>query len=447
MKDLKKYDVVIVGAGFGGLAAAWRLTRAGYRVAVVERDDAVGGLGGDFEFADGVRLEKFYHHWFNNDTAILQLIKDLGLEKNIKRLASRVGLYYNKQVWRLSTPLDLLRFGALPFIDRVRLGLMVLRVRMIKNWRPLEKLSIEQWLKPICGARAYDIVWRPLIESKFSIYAKDVNAVWMWKKLTLRGGSRNKKGDEELVYYNGGFGKLARQLAAAVEKNGGDIFLNTAVEKAVIDKGGKTIAALSLKTRNGTKTISGDKYIFTPAMPLVSDMLRDYKNAAFHKQMHAIKHLGNICVVLRLKKSLSSTYWINVNDPGFPFVGVIEHTNFDAPENYGNTPIVFLSRYIATSDKLWKYNNQQYLDYCVSHVKKMFPDFAKDWIVEYNIWREPFAQPIMEKNYSRMIPPQAMPLGNGYLCTMAQIYPEDRGTNYAVREGLALAQNIIAHNN
>ncbi|MCX8516378.1 MAG: NAD(P)/FAD-dependent oxidoreductase [Alphaproteobacteria bacterium] len=448
----EKYDVIIIGAGFAGLSAARQLCMAGLRPLVLEASDSVGGLGGDFAFHDGVRLEKFYHHWFNNDTAIQQLIIDLGLEKNILRRPSRVGLYYNRQLWRLSTPLDLLRFRALPFISRMRLGLLVLYVRLIKNWRRLEHLSIEQWLKPIVGQRAYDLVWRPLITAKFSIYARDINAVWMWKKLALRGGSRQKNGDEELLYYRGGFGQLARQLANDVVCRGGVIKLNHQVDRALI-KNGQIIAIETSENNKGkpqsnNKTarqqFTADKYIFTPALPLVSTMLRDYHDAAFHQQLRAIRYLGNMCLVLRLKHSLSETYWINVNDPGFPFVGVIEHTNFDPPKHYGGSHMVFLSRYIATSDPLWQYNDQDYADYCFQHLKKMFPQFDKNWVLDYALWREPYAQPIMEKHYSRLIPPVQLPVANGYLCTMAQIYPEDRGTNYAVREGERLGKMLAS---
>jgi protoporphyrinogen oxidase len=143
--------------------------------------------------------------------------------------------------------------------------------------------------------------------------------------------------------------------------------------------------------------------------------------------------------VLELDRSLSSTYWLNVNDPGFPFVGVIEHTNFDSPENYDGKHIVFLSRYLAKEDPLWEFGDEDYLAFALSHLKRMFPDLERSWVQDFRVWRAEFAQPVTERDYSRYVPARETPFANAWISTMAQIYPEDRGTNYAIREGNAVA--------
>ncbi|MGI9322751.1 MAG: FAD-dependent oxidoreductase, partial [Pseudomonadales bacterium] len=180
---MDQFDVVIVGAGFTGLAAAYSLGRQGKRVHLVEADATPGGLAGTFKFDDGVQVEKFYHHWFNNDVYVPELVKELGMEGDIVLLPSQTGMYFNKRIWRLSSPLDLLRFKVLPFIDRIRLGLLVLQVRRIKNWKAIEHLSIREWLEPLCGKTVYKVVWEPLITAKFSVFAEAISAVWMWNKL------------------------------------------------------------------------------------------------------------------------------------------------------------------------------------------------------------------------------------------------------------------------
>jgi protoporphyrinogen oxidase len=145
---------------------------------------------------------------------------------------------------------------------------------------------------------------------------------------------------------------------------------------------------------------------------------------------------------LRLKHSLSDTYWLNVNDPGFPFVGVIEHTNFDSPENYKGTHIAFLSRYLAVEDPVWAYSDEQYVDFALGHLKRMFPEMERSWIIEHRVWRAEYAQPVTERDYSQYVPGRETPFANTSISTMAQIYPEDRGTNYAIREGRAVAEHI-----
>jgi protoporphyrinogen oxidase len=429
-----QYDVVIVGGGFTGLTAAYALTKQGKKVCVLEADTTPGGLAGTFEFADGVTLEKFYHHWFNNDVYVPELVKELGMEGDVMLLPTRTGMYFNGRQWKLSTPMDLLRFKALSLVDRVRLGLLVLQVRRIKDWKTIEHLSIREWLESLCGKKVYKIVWEPLINSKFSVYAEAVNAVWMWKKLVLRGGTRNDKGGEELAYFKGGFGRLAEALASAVRAQGGEVRYGTAVTG--MQTTGKRIDALT--TTQGD--VAGNKFLFTPSFPIIANMFEGNAAPAWLAKLRRVKYLGNMCLVLRLKNSLSETYWLNVNDPGFPFVGVIEHTNFDTPDNYKGSHIAYLSRYLAVEDPVWGYTDKEYFDFALVHLKRMFPDMNESWVVEYAVWRSEYAQPVTERDYSKYVPGQETPYENALISTMAQIYPEDRGTNYAIREGRAVAK-------
>ena len=158
-----------------------------------------------------------------------------------------------------------------------------------------------------------------------------------------------------------------------------------------------------------------------------------------------MNYLGNVCLVLRLSRSLSETYWLNVNDPGFPFVGVIEHTNFDTPANYAGSHIIYLSRYLATSDPVWDYSHKEYVAFAVSHLKKMFPEFDESWIIDNAVWKAEFAQPVTERNYSQYVPDNSTPFENAVISTMAHIYPEDRGTNYAIREGRRIAKRLSSN--
>ncbi len=441
-----EYDVAIVGAGFTGLSAALDLARAGQRVLVLDGDSGPGGLAGTFQFRDGVTIEKFYHHWFDNDLYVPQLVRELGLEGEIQIMPSKTGMYFNGRHWRLSTPLDLLRFKPLSLFDRIRLGLLVLQVRRVKDWRAIEHLTIREWLEPLCGKNVYRVVWQPLIENKFGIFADAINAVWMWKKLVLRGSTRDAKGGEQLAYFKGGFGRLAQAMADEITRLGGTVQYAAPVtgisSDATVQQQGQQIQALHTAARSYTAR----EYLFTPALPIIADIFQNGSGAdpAWLASLRRVKYLANACLVLQLDRSLSDTYWLNVNDPGFPFVGVIEHTNFDSPANYEGKHIVFLSRYLAKEDPLWGMEDGAYLDFALSHLQRMFPAMQRDWICDYQIWRADYAQPVTERNYSSYVPPVETPFANARISSMAQIYPEDRGTNYAIREGRAAARALLA---
>ena len=314
-------DVVIVGAGFTGLSAGLSLARSGKKVTLVEMEENPGGLAGTFSFKDGIVIEKYYHHWFTHDSFVLTLAESLGLGGKLKTLKSRTGMFFQKKIWNMSTPLDLLRFDALPFLSRIRLGLVVLGIRFIRNWRSIEHLTVKEWLEPLCGKRAYAVVWEPLIRSKFGSFAESVNAVWFWKKLVLRGSTRDSNGNEQLMYFDGGFGDFSRAIATELCRLGGEIITSAKVT-GVTTEGN---AIKSLQTSKGA--ILGKQFLFTAAFPQIAEIVDGAGEKKWTESLRRLNYLGNICLVLELSKSLSDTYWLNVNDPGFPFVGVIEHTN------------------------------------------------------------------------------------------------------------------------
>jgi protoporphyrinogen oxidase len=423
---------VVIGAGFCGLTAAHELLKRGIRVTVLEQEPEIGGLAGGF-LVNGVRLEKFYHHWFTSDRYIFELIHELGAGAEIVLRTTRTGMYYANSMFRLSSPLDVLRFGPLPPIDRIRLGLLAVRVRRIPDWRKLENLSAAQWLREMAGGKVYEVVWEPLLRGKFGVYAEEISAVWFWNKLKLRGGSRNKGGGEQLAYYQGGFAALTDRLAASINSRGGKIRTNASVTELAVSE--KNCVGVIVKG----EYLASDVVIATSSLPIVADLVAPHLPQEYVSGLRRIRYLSNLCMVLELDRSLSETYWLNVNDPEFPFVGVIEHTNFEPPETYGGRHIVYLSKYLLETEPFYRMCDEEALNYTLPHLQRMFPALSRDWIRNFHVWRARYSQPVVERNYSQIIPSSSTPLRGLYLASMAQIYPEDRGTNYAVREGRRIA--------
>ena len=345
-------------------------------------------------------------------------------------------MYYSNKFYRLSSPLDLLKFKALSFVGRVRLGLLALKARRIKDWKVLEKISASQWLRDMAGEEVYQVVWEPLLRGKFGEAAEDVSAVWMWNKLKLRGGSRGSKGEEQLAYFEGGFRALLDKLVDYIEEHGGQVITSSEVQKLIISE----------QKITGVETADcvyqANTVVLTTPLPISARLLHEHVSKKYLEKINRIKFLANICIVLELEKSLSSTYWLNVNDPTFPFVAVIEHTNFEDINFYGGRHIVYLSKYLPETDKLYTMSDDEAVAYSLENIKKMFPHFSSDWLLRATVWRGKYSQPIVEKNYSQMIPDHSTEIENLFINTMAQIYPEDRGTNYAIRGGRALALKL-----
>lgn len=428
-------DVAIVGAGFTGLSAALELARNGFKVTVIEKDSEPGGLAGSFTVGDQ-RLEKFYHHWFTSDQHIMSLVRSLGREQDVLWHPTSTGMYFAHRMFRLSRPQDVLAFTPLSFMNRLRLGYMTLAARRVTNWQELEGVTAKEWLTKLGGEQVYRVVWEPLLIGKFGEYAEEVSAVWLWNKLKLRGGSRGRAGQEMLAYYRGGFSALASQVIEEISKLGGEIRLDTSV---------RAVSSVE-RQANGVATSKGfipaSSVLLTVPLPLAADLVAPISPNGYVESLRRIRYLSNICIVLELNRSLSSMYWLNVNDPSFPFVGVIEHTNFEPASTYGGKHIVYLSKYLPTSAALYRMSNHDAVGVAVAALTRMFPEFRGDVIENAHIWRADYAQPLVERHYNRLIPDFVAPVKNLFLSSMAQVYPEDRGTNYAVRNGCEAAREI-----
>ena len=432
--------VAIVGGGFGGLAAAHELAARGVAVTVIESEPHIGGLAAAFDVG-GERLDRFYHHWFTNDREVMDLIEELGLRSQVSINPTNTAVYYANNFFKLSTPWDLLNFTPLGFFDRIRLGLLALRARRVDNWMALENKTAAEWLRELGGEGVYKVMWEPLLKGKFGPVADEISAVWFWNKLKLRGGSRGKGGEERLAYFKGGFEALARAMEVGIQKQGGQM-LKDATVSAIKPAGSAGNKRWRVETSQGS--ILADHVIATPALPLIADMLRTWAEPGYIAQLERIHYLANVCLVLELDRSLSSTYWLNVNDPNFPFVGVIEHTNFERPETYGGKHIVYLSKYLPHTEALYAMRADDVLEFAMPHLQRMFPKMQREWILRHHVWKARWSQPVVERRYSELIPPAQGPRPGLHICSMAQIYPEDRGTNYAVREGRKIGRHVAS---
>jgi protoporphyrinogen oxidase len=427
--------VVVIGAGFTGLAAAYELARTRMAVTVIEKSQTLGGLAANFEIAHRP-VEKFYHHLFTNDHDAIQLTKQLNCYDQLSFTPSETGIYVQNNFFRLSAPLDLLRFGPLSFAHRIQLGLLLLRARRLKDYKSIESMTAEHWLRTMCSPEVYNTVWLPLLRGKFGSSASQISAVWLWSKLVLRGASRSSAGKELLGYYRCGLGEFAQKIADEIISGGGTVNTTTAATALIVENG----CIKGVQTNYGP--IYGDAVIATTPLPVIADLVQPYVSKEYLAQLKRIRYLANLSIVLELSKQLSDFYWLNVADPDFPFVGVIEHTNFQSSADYAGKHIVYLSKYLEDTDPLFSMNKDRLFEFSLPHVKRMFPEFDRSWVQGYHLFKAPYAQPIVECNYPSLIPPRQTPIKGLYIETMAHIHPQDRGCNYAIRNGRSIAKTV-----
>jgi protoporphyrinogen oxidase len=425
--------IAIIGAGATGLTAAWKLSEKGHTVTVYEKSGQLGGLASAIPVGND-RLDVYYHHIFTNDTIFIDAMKELGLEDDLKWYEPSNVIYIHNKIYPFTSPMDLLMFKPLSFISRIRMGMMVLQARFVKDHLAIENITAREWIINRGGRECYDLVWEPLLNSKFDIDTENIAATWIWNKFKLRGSSRGKNISKELLGYpDGGFVRVYEKMAEKIRENGGEIRLNCPVQEIGKDND-------LFRVKGNGKIEQVDRVIFTASPEKLSFVLKGM-GKTYLDMLRKIKYKANICMILELKESLSPYYWMTVADKELPFVLVIEQTNLIKNHKYGSH-IVYLSRYLDPSNELFQKDDDAIRELFVGGLKKVFPNFTEEWILQSHVNRTQDAQPVVRTGYSKLIPDMETPMKGLYLASMAQIYPEDRGQNYAVRSGLEVADAL-----
>ena len=201
-------NIAIIGAGYAGLSAAYDLTKTGHNVTVFEAADHTGGLAAGFKETHwDWSVEKYYHHWFASDQHMLGLIKELGLEHKVLFPRPFTVVFHKDKWYPFDSILKALLYPGLGWgINKVRFGFVGLFLRLTNNWKSLEKVTVDQWMRKWAGNQVYEQMWEPLVIGKFGErFAKQVNMAWMWARLKAR--------TTRLGTYQGGFQAFADDFA------------------------------------------------------------------------------------------------------------------------------------------------------------------------------------------------------------------------------------------
>lgn len=425
-KSEKKIKVGIIGAGFTGLSAAYYLQKEGHNVTIIEKEKMPGGLAiGYKEKGWNWTLEEHYHHWFTNDKDILSLAQEIDYPVLIKR--PKTSSMVNGKIRQLDSPKSLLTFSDLTLMERLRTGISIASLRFNPFWKILESFTAVPYLKLTMGENAYRKIWEPLMVNKLGKYANTVSLAWFWARVYKR--------TPRLAYPEGGFLKFAKRLEEVITNNSGKFVYDA--EVLGINSEEKVI--VQYKVNNLKQKQEFDKLIVTLPTPIFTKITPQLPKSYITKFSH-LKGIGAVNMVLRLKKELfkDGTYWLNMCDINSPILAIVEHTNFMDKKTYNNEHLLYVGNYMEVDDPRFRMKDEELLKLYDPYIEKIDKDYKKN-IIDYKVFRASFAQPIIPTKYSQKIPPIETPLTNVYLANIQQVYPWDRGTNYAVELGKKVA--------
>ncbi len=423
--------IAIIGAGFAGMAAAYDLTKAGHKVTIFEAADSIGGLAGGFkEPGWDWWVEKYYHHWFASDKHMLGLIKELGWEDKVVFPRPLTVMYHKGKFYPFDSIVKALLFPGLGYgINKIRFGLVGVFLRLTNNWKALEKYTVDEWLRKWAGEKVYKMMWEPLVIGKFGErYYKQVNMAWMWARLKAR--------TTRLGTFEGGFQNFADLFADKLREMGVEIRLQTPIQQIEKPAGSTTINVQSEKAE------PFDKVLVTLSPEAMTRLVPSLPEA-YLQGLKSMKSMGAVVMTLALNHRLSEEgyYWYNLpKSAGYPFLALVEHTNFVGKEHFGGDHIVYMGDYLEPEHEYFRLSQDELLDRFLPALKMFNPKFERAWVRKAWLYRTAYAQPVPLVNHSKNIPSIETPVDGIYFASMSQVYPWDRGTNFAVEIGRKAAR-------
>lgn len=438
-------SVAVIGGGIAGLTAAYLLATAGRQVTLFEASDRFGGLGTYFTH-EGATFDRFYHVIMPTDEHLLGLARQVGLGDDIYWADSTLGFLYDGRLHPLNAAVDLLRFGAVPFIDRVRLGFTAMWIGHVARPRRLDRITAAAWLRRLSGDRAFERLWKPLLQAKFGDAFDKIPALWYWS------GFNRENGPEDNVkgYIRGGYRALALALIAGARNAGAVLLTNARVERVALspaasdtrEPAGSPDAGVTVRVDGRDHPF--DQVVFCTPLPAVSH-LADPASLGRHLTDLPLDldHQGVINIVVHLRRSVSPYYWIPVVGCGVPFRGIVETSRVLDEDDARGRHLVYLLNYVHRDSAEYARSDDELMSAYVDGLFALFPDLLRSEVLSTHIFRTPFVEPIWTVGYAGRVPPTELVPERVYLATTAQAYPNVTSWNSAIGTATTAARSIL----
>jgi protoporphyrinogen oxidase len=424
------------------MTLALRMREQGHDVVVLEGARAAGGLAASQQIG-GYTWDRFYHVILQSDRELLSLLRDLGVEEKLHWGVTRTGFYTDGVLYSLSTSLEFLAFPPLSLIDKMRLAGTIVYASRVKNWRPLENISVADWLRKLSGTRTFERIWLPLLKSKLGENYRIASAAFIWAIIArMYAARRSGLKREQFGYVDGGYATVLARFENYLAEKGIELRTNSAVT-AVHDSGSEAEVTFA----DGTSA-QFDRVILTVPANRIGSLVPQLSQAE-HERLGRVVYQGVLCASLLTKKPLASYYVTNITDGWVPFTGVIEMTTLVDPKQFGGNSLVYLPRYLAQDDPFWKASDDEVRETFLAALERMYPEFRRSDVLEFRVARARDVLAISTLGYSETtLPPLRTSLANVFVVNSAQIESGTLNLNETVglanRQATVLAPYLVA---
>ena len=403
----------IVGGGILGMYLAHKLSQRGEKVTLLESQSTLGGLTKSWK-TGAISWDIFYHVILLSDTTLRSLLQELGLNDKMKWISTKSGFYTGEKLYSMSNSFEFLQFPPLSLLDKLRLGFTIFYASRLKNWKALENVLVEDWLRKWSGNNTFEKIWLPLLRAKLGESYRHTSAAFIWATIQRMYAARRTGLKKEMFgYVEGGYKQILSRFAKHLASN--DVEIQT-------DFRVKTIKSLNMEVvveDDHGKTVSFDEVIVTTPSHVAADICHDLTLEEKEKHQQ-IEYLGVICASVLIKKSLSPFYVTNITDKT-PFTGIIEMTNLVDRKYFNGHHLVYLPRYVKKDDPLFAKSDQEIKEHFWNYLLSMYNDLSESDLVAFQVARNPYVFALSTLNYSENLPEISTSLSGVHILNSAHI--------------------------
>jgi protoporphyrinogen oxidase len=394
----KKITVGVIGGGIMGVDIARRLYRDGYEVSIMEGSSEIGGLASPSRFGDYI-WDKFYHVILPDDTFTLNMIRELGLEDELKWNETKTGFFINESYHSMSDIIEFLRFPELNLIDKFRLGLTILAGSYIRNYERLETIPVTAWLRRWSGNRTFNKIWLPLLKAKLGDDYKYTSAAFICATIKRLYGARKKGAKKEVFgFVSGGYARILEKMKEKIKSEN----INTVTNFKVVSVRQNQERNLIVTSGDGKEIVFN--YVITSLPSFITASVCHDLSDNERDRLRNIKYLGVVCISLLLNKELSPYYITNITDERIPLTGVIEMTALVGTSFFGGNSLVYLPKYLNSEDPMFNLPDQTLKENFISSLKLIHPSLKEEEILSCQVAKAKYVITLPEMGYSLNLP-------------------------------------------
>ena len=427
-----------------GMTLAHELAKKGVRVTLLEAAPELGGLASAWSLetpdGDAVTWDRHYHVTLLSDTRLRTLIEEIGLADDFNWVETKTGFYSGGKMHSMSSTIEFLSFPPLKLIEKFRLGMTIFGASKIRNWQPMERITVSDWLRRWSGKGAYEKVWLPLLKAKLGDAYKTTSAAFIWAHINRMYAARRTGLKKEMFgYVRGGYARLLDRLADTLVDNGIKIRCGSPVAEATSREDGRVDVRLADEGNQPGETLTFDHVAFTTPSSVIARTVPQLSDDQ-RTRHEGIDYLGIVCASLLLKKPITEYYVTNITDEWVPLTAVIEMTTIVKTKELGGHHLVYLPKYAPAGDPVFDKSDDELREEWLTALERMHPHFSRDQVVAMRFSRVRSVMALPTIRYSERLPAINTGVPGIYAVNSAQIL---KG-NLNVNETIQVADEAIA---